>query len=90
MNEEMRKEFEAWVISNNKHINVPNFIMRNDNGTYVDPHTALLWIGWQASREAMKPIRLPDTTFETPSGDSALREVGVLDAIHAAGYKVAP
>ena len=90
MNEDMRKEFEEWIISNKNNIDVPNFIMKNDNGAYVDPHTALLFIGWQASREAMRPIKLPDATFETPSGDSALREDAVLSAIESAGYKVAP
>ena len=90
MSEEMRKEFEDWIISNNKNIDIPNFIMKNDNGAYVDHHTAMLWIGWKASREAMKPIKLPDATFETPSGDNALREDAVIDAIYAAGYKVAP
>ena len=59
MNEEMRKEFEEWIISNNNNIDVPNLIMKNDNRAYVDPHTVLLWIGWQASREAMKPIEFP-------------------------------
>ena len=47
------------------------------------------WWAWQASREAMKPIKLPDATFETPSGDSAFREDAVIEAIQQAGYKVA-
>ncbi len=89
MNEEMRKEFEVWIIKSNATGRVPNFIMKNDNGAYIDPQTSYLWISWQASREAMKPIKLPDATFETPSGDNALREDAVIDAIYAAGYKVA-
>lgn len=87
MSEEMRKEFEAWIIKSNATGRVPNFIMKNDNGAYIDPQTSDLWISWQASREAMKPIKLPDATFETPSGDNALREDAVIDAIYAAGYK---
>ena len=90
MNEEMRKEFEAWIIKSNATGVVPNFIMKNDNGAYIDPQTSDLWISWQASREALKPIKLPTATFETPSGDNALREDAVIDAIYAAGYKVAP
>ena len=90
MNEEMRKEFEAWIIKSNATGRVPNFIMKNDNGAYIDPQTSDLWISWQASREAMKPIKLPTATFETPSGDNALREDAVICAIESAGYKVAP
>ena len=88
MNEEMRKEFESWIIKSNATGRVPNFIMKNDNGAYIDPQTSDLWLSWQASREAMKPIKLPTATFETPSGDNALREDEVIDAIYAAGYKV--
>ena len=90
MNEEMRKEFEEWIIKSNATGRVPNFIMKNDNGAYIDLQTSDLWGSWNASREAMKPIKLPDATFETPSGDNALREDAVIDAIYAAGYKVAP
>lgn len=59
MNEEMRKEFEAWIIKSNATGRLPNFIMKNDNGAYIDPQTSDLWISWQASREAMKPIKFP-------------------------------
>ena len=90
MNDEMRKEFEAWIIKSNATGVVPNFIMKNDNGAYIDPQTADLWQAWKASREAMKPIKLPDSTFETPSGDIALREDAVIDAIYASGYEVDP
>lgn len=43
---------------------------------------------WKASRESMKAIKLPEATFETPSGDNALREDAVIEAITSAGYKV--
>lgn len=54
-----REEFEAWIIKSNATGRVPNFIMKNENGEYVDRQTAYLWIGWQASRESMKAIKLP-------------------------------
>ena len=48
-----------------------------------------LWcLVWKASRESMKAIKLPEATFETPSGDNALREDAVIEAITSAGYKV--
>ena len=58
MNEEMRKEFEEWIIKSNITGRVPNFIMKNENGTYIDPQTADLLGAWQASREAMKLAEL--------------------------------
>ena len=62
--------------------------MKNENGAYIDPQTSDLWISWKASRESMKAIKLPEATFETPSGDNALREDAVIEAITSAGYKV--
>jgi hypothetical protein len=66
MNEEMRKEFEEWIIKSNATGRVPNFIMKSENGTYIDPQTSdlwqawqVLWQAWQASRQAMKPIEFP-------------------------------
>lgn len=97
MNEEMRKAFEDWIISNNKNIDVPNFIMKNDNGAYIDPQTSDLWVSWQASREAMKPIKLPKET-DTSTCKSIEKEIlhdginyGIQqckEAIKQSGYKV--
>lgn len=83
MNEEMRKEFEEWYVGKYGSIAICH-------GYYTSDHAIERWEQWQVSREAMKPINLPDATFETPSGDNALREDAVIDAIYAAGYKVAP
>ena len=91
MNEEMRKEFEEWAVSHQYTIRpaVTNCGVIIDE-KYGHHSVQIAWESWQASREAMKPIKLPDATFETPSGDSALREDAVLSAIESAGYKVAP
>ena len=83
-----REEFETWIIKSNATGRVPNFIMKNENGEYVDRQTTDLWISWKASRESMKAIKLPEATFETPSGDNALREDAVIEAITSAGYEV--
>lgn len=100
MNEEMRKEFESWIIKSNATGRVPNFIMKNDNGAYIDPKTSDLWISWQASREAMKPIKFPNEIELDLIGDmvanshqnsysdgynDALKDVET--AINEAGYK---
>ena len=91
MSEEMRKEFEAWIIKSNATWRVPNFIMKNDNGAYIDPQTSDLWISWQASRKAMKPIKLPKTMKNTQEQscyyyNDAIDECK--EAIQQAGYKV--
>ena len=91
MSEEMRKEFEEWIIKSNATGRVPNFIMKNDNGAYIDPQTSDLWISWQASREAMKPIKLPKIMKNTQEQscyyyNDAINECK--EAIQQAGYKV--
>ena len=91
MNEEMRKEFEAWIIKSNATGRVPNFIMKNDNGAYIDPKTSDLWISWQASRESMKPIKLPKKMKNTQEQSCYYYNDAVdecKEAIQQAGYKV--
>jgi len=96
MNEEIRKEFERWIIESNTTGRVPNFIMKNENCAYIDPQTSNLWIAWQASREAMKPIKLPDTSkyrvgVEYGDGLSNGRNNAILqcsEILQQAGYKV--
>lgn len=91
MSEEMRKEFEAWIIKSNATGRVPNFIMKNDNGAYIDPQTSDLWISWQASREATKPIKLP-TKMKNTQEQSCYYYNDAIDeckeAIQQAGHKV--
>ena len=89
MSEEMRKEFEVFWVNYCTNRGVNCNLARLINGEYASWPEHNAYVGWQASREAMKPIKLPDATFETPSGDNALREDAVIGAIYAAGYKVA-
>lgn len=90
MNEEMRKEFEVWILSSDYNNSVnPSIISKNKDGSYESETAQAWWCAWKASREAMKPIKLPDATFETPSGDGAFREDAVIEAIQQAGYEVA-
>ena len=93
MNEEqMREEFEAvWaeIMRGDDVTGRPPTRSRINPDEYCGGAAQFAWKWWQASREAMKPIKLPDATFETPSGDSAFREDAVIEAIQQAGYKVA-
>ena len=60
MNEEMRKEFEEWFSSycNERGFNYSFATLLNGEFASWPEHNAFL--GWQASREAMNPIKLPD------------------------------
>ncbi len=85
-----REEFEAWIKSETGlNLYRTQFPMtKYEDQQYHNHSTNLAWFSWQASRENMKGIKLPEATFETPSGDNALREDAVIDAIASAGYKV--
>ena len=85
MNEEMRKEFEGWCIDN-------DLSYQMSFGQYHNAKTQNYWRIWQASREAMKPIRLPKTMKNTQEQscyyyNDAIDECK--EAIQQAGYKVA-
>ena len=59
MNEEMRKEFEKWFSSycDARGFNYSFATLLNGEYASWPEHNAFL--GWQASREAMKPIEFP-------------------------------
>lgn len=84
MNEEMRKEFEAWCIDN-------DLSYQMSFGQYHNATTSNYWRIWKASREAMKPIKLPDIPtimsidYRTGFKHSVYE---CEEAIQQAGYKV--
>ena len=91
MNEEMRKEFEEWFSSycNERGFNYSFATLLNGEYASWPEHNAFL--GWQASREAMKPIKLPKTMKNTQEQscyyyNDAIDECK--EAIKQAGYKV--
>ena len=91
MNEEMRKEFiKQFLQYTGVNIFFDDHGFPSVDGISIITNVSVqyAWWAWQTSREAMKPIKLPDATFETPSGDSAFREDAVIEAIQQAGYKV--
>ena len=85
-----REEFESYLLNNGYSKDALHKSQYCDY--YSRSFTRELWKAWQkawlASRESMKAIKLPESTFETPSGDNALREDAVIDAITSAGYEV--
>ena len=82
MNEEMRKEFEEWC----KQQWFVNLETKND--VYISSKTNILWLAWQASREAMKPIKLPMWCVTSDGPSKYLLQYEVIEAIQQAGYKV--
>ena len=83
-----REEFELFWTARCCVIGIECVLTRLINGDYYDIKAYYAWIGWKESRESMKAIKLPEATFETPSGDNALREDAVIEAITSAGYEV--
>ena len=83
-----REEFEIFWTARCCGLGIECVLTRLINGDYCDIKAYYAWIGWKESRESMKAIKLPEATFETPSGDNALREDAVIEAITSAGYEV--
>ena len=96
MSEEMRKEFEEWFSSycNERGFNYSFATLLNGEYASWPEHNA--YVGWQASREAMKPIKLPEATSASTffggrtQTSMYIKECEVISAIESAGYKVAP
>ena len=93
MNEEMRKEFEEWFSSycNERGFNYSFATLLNGEYASWPEHNAFL--GWQASREAMKPIKLPVKMKNTEAAECYYYNDAIdecKEAIEQAGYKVEP
>ena len=85
MSEEMRKEFEGWCIDN-------DLSYQMSFGQYHNAKTQNYWRIWKASREAMKPIKLPKTMKNTQEQSCYYYNDAIYEckeAIKQAGYKVA-
>ena len=92
MSEEMRKEFEEWAVSHQYTIRpaVTNCGVIIDE-KYGHHSAQIAWESWQASREAMKPIRLPKKMKNTQEQSCYYYNDAVdecKEAIQQAGYKV--
>ena len=93
MNEEMRKEFEKWFSSycDARGFNYSFATLLNGEYASWPEHNAFL--GWQASREAMKPIKLPVKMKNTEAAECYYYNDAIdecKEAIEQAGYKVEP
>ena len=84
MSEEMRKEFEGWCIDN-------DLSYQMSFGQYHNAKTQNYWRIWKASREAMKPIKLPKTMKNTQEQSCYYYNDAIYEckeAIKQASYKV--
>ena len=93
MNEEMRKEFEKWFSSycDARGFNYSFATLLNGEYASWPEHNAFL--GWQASREAMKPIKLPVKMKNTEAAECYYYNDAIdecKEAIEQAGYKAEP
>ena len=85
MNEEMRKEFEEWC-KQQWFVN-----LETENDVYISSKTNILWYAWKASREAMKPIKLPTKMKNTQSVECHCYNAAIeecKEAIEQAGHEV--
>ena len=93
MNEEMRKEFEEFWVNYCEKRGVNCNLARLINDEYASWPEHNAYVGWQASREAMKPIKLPKKMKNTQEQSCYYYNDAVdecKEAIQQAGYKVAP
>ena len=91
MNEEMRKEFEEWFSSYSNEIGFNYSFATLLNGEYASWPEHNAFLGWQASREAMKPIKLPVKMKNTEAAECYYYNDAIdecKEAIEQAGYKV--
>jgi len=89
-----REEFEAWLVSYCDEINYHcknKVLLQNASGYYKMSWVDSAWMGWKASRESMKAIKLPhklvivDGDYDTGYSESYNE---CKEAITSAGYKV--
>ena len=92
-----REEFELFWINRCKELEIKCVLTRSAiDGDYLYIDANYAWIGWKASRENMKAIKLPERipldryytneTDRTLAYNCAINECK--DAITSAGYKV--
>jgi len=98
--EKCREEFEIFWIRRCEELEIKCVLTRSAiDGDYLYINANYAWIGWQASRESMKVIELPDQAdYFSVEYDNDENEIlgfdiegyssDVRDAITSAGYKV--
>lgn len=84
---DVREEFEAYVLDLFP-VDMPYSLARNEM-VYLNPHIQQRWLGWQASRAALK-VELPEPEYfgDHWSGDWAYNVEDTKDALREAGIEV--
>lgn len=87
-----REEFEIFWIRRCEELEIKCVLTRSAiDGDYLYINANYAWIGWQASRESMNRIKLPDdlTLIDCDYDNGYLDAIErCKDAITSAGYKV--
>ncbi len=83
MSEQMRKEFENWAVATKDQFGLPFFVMKDEQGKYIDHAAEISWQAWQASRAAIV-VELPDW-FTVHGIDSAFYCDEVIAVLNKAG-----
>ena len=80
-----REEFEEWC-KQQWFVNLETV-----NDFYISTKTNILWDAWKASRQAMKPIKLPTKMKNTQSAECHCYNAAIeecKEAIKQAGHEV--
>lgn len=79
---DIREEFEAYVLDLFP-VDMPSALARNEM-VYLNPHIQQRWLGWQASRAALKVELLPMITVEDAAEHFDIDEDGIDMAVEIA------
>ena len=91
MSDEMRKEFiKQFLQYTGVNIFFDDHGFPSVDGISIITNVSVqyAWWAWQASREAMKPIKLPMWCMTSDGQSKYLLQYEVIEAIQQAGYKV--
>lgn len=85
---DIREEFEAWLLPSWSR---EKFVDGEGDLQYVEDWVQGAWIGWQASRAALK-VELPELEWfgDDDTGEFGLVEDEVREALQQAGIEVKP
>ena len=86
-----REEFEIFWTARCCGLGIECNLTTLINGDYYDIKAYYAWIGWKASRESMKAIKLPDSKIYRMAQHGMTQMIDLndtKDAITSAGYEV--
>lgn len=72
--DKMQREFEQWAVNFKGTLNLPLFVLKDEDGVYTDGMARMAWIAWQASRAALV-VELPEYVADSAIRNKAIDEI---------------